>query len=52
MNREGRCEIHTHTHTHTHTYAHIHTETMDSYSAIKKTTILPFGAIWVDLASG
>ena len=33
------------THTHTHTYTH----TMEYYSAIKNSEIVPFAATWMDL---
>ena len=37
--------IHTHTHTHTHTHKH----TMEYYSTIKKSGILPSATTWMDL---
>ena len=40
MNRKRKC---------THTHTHIHT--MEYYPAIKKNEILPFVAIWMDLAN-
>ena len=36
--------MYTHTHTHTHTQTH----TIDYYSAIKKSAIMPFVATWID----
>ena len=36
---------HTHTYIHTHTYTH----TMEYYSAIKKSEIMPSAATWMDL---
>ena len=37
--------VHTHTHTHTHTDSH----TMEYYSAIKKSEILPFATTWLEI---
>ena len=32
------------------THTHTHTHTQEYYSAIKKTEVLPFAAIWVNLS--
>ena len=34
---------------HLYIYIYTHTHTMEFYSAIKKTKILPFVTIWMDL---
>ena len=42
-------DIHTHTHTHTHT--HVYVCIYEYYSAIKRSELLPFSVIWMDLES-
>ena len=37
--------------THTHRHAHIYIYTHEYYSAIKRSEILPFSLIWMDLES-
>ena len=32
-----------------YTHTHTHTNTMEYYSAIKKSEIMPFAAMWMDL---
>ena len=39
MDKEDAYGIHTHTHAHT----------IDYYSAIKRSEIMPFAAIWIDI---
>ena len=47
LKRLSSSSIYTHTHTRTHTHTHIHT--MESYSAIKKSEVMPFAATWMGL---